>query len=193
MYWVDASGATWGLDARWTLLDGRLTLVGLDIRGFRGQADGTQEWLDGQPAELTQRVLRGIPISRVREETRGMKAAAALRNAQLVSQHAQSHPDMAEVLGTLVSDYTELAEAYTAKGKPRKRLPAASSGLLDQVARLYLAAVAAGDKAPARTIEPLLRDAGWPVNPPPSGRHQVRKWIQRARERGLIPPVNDTP
>lgn len=198
MVWADPSGATWHVTARWVLLDGRLTLVGLDIRGFRGElyAEGGPDWVDGQPTELTQRVLRGIPLTRLRETTRAQGAAASLRNADLTKELAQSYvgtkaeAQSAAFAAVLVEDYTRAAATWTAKGEPRRRLPAATDALLKRVATLYDEAIFGGHTTPAKTVEATLRAEGVPISDR-GGRDQVRKWIQRARERGLIPPVNE--
>lgn len=155
-----------------------MTMVGLDIH-----------CPDGQPVELNQRVLRGIPISYVRDATRKRSAAVAQDQAKRLTQLAQAGGTLpSELLAGEASYFADLATAYTAKGEPRRRLPTISPGLLDEVARLYLSAVNKdGDKTPAKTVEEALRAAGTPVR----GRDQVRKWIQRAREAGLIPPTTE--
>jgi len=137
----------WNVTAHWTQIDGRAVIVGIDIRGT-------------ESAEITQRVLRAIAISRVRDLTcpkpRGLPLAI----------HAAT-------------------SALTAAGHPRKRLPPVSDGLLRQVADLYAIAVRSGSKMPAKFVEEQLRAAGAAVSAT-GGRAQVRKWIQRARERELL-------
>jgi hypothetical protein len=91
--WVDESGATWNLTAYWAVVDGRATLAGLDIHSFIDRPSGgggsQRTAINDRPVELTQRVLRGIPISRVRETTREQAAAEALRMAAFFGRPAQ--------------------------------------------------------------------------------------------------------
>ena len=82
----------------------------------------------------------------------------------------------------------EVASQLTKGGSPRKRRPAASGDLLAQVAAYYNEAVALGSKTPVKYAEDRLRAAGAPVSSR-GGRVQVRKWVQRARQKGLIPPA----
>lgn len=188
--WTDSSAGQWRVIAHWSIVDGRATLVGLDVRSFHQvvERDGgicltRHRPLESELREVTQRVLRGIPIAAIRETTR----AAIVTEAQDMSS-----PERLRARGlpeSLTAHFDRRAQQYTAKGEPRKRTAPASSADLEEVARLYLAAVAAGDKTPAKTIENALRPTGR-INER-GGRDQVRKWIQRARERGLIPPVGE--
>jgi hypothetical protein len=187
MRWADGSGAQWDLTAHWAVIDGRATMVGLDVRSFDDPVD-PQPIGDG-PAEVTQKVLRAIPLTTVREATRSWGAARSLQNAAIMAGAVPPNEETAAALAEIVASFTATAASFTAKGVPRKRLPAAGSAELEAVAQLYLAAVASGDKTPAKSVEQALRSAGAKVNEV-GGRDQVRKWIQRARERGLIPPVS---
>lgn len=179
--WRDSTGHPWEITAHWAVVDGRATMVGLDIRSFRDAGSERRQLQDGL-GEVTQRVVRGLPLSQVREVTR----AALVQHAQLMTAHFTAPEDADEA-----ATFAEQTQVLTTKGEPRKRLPAATAALLEQVARLYLAAIAGGHKTPARVVEAQLREAGIPVSEQ-GGRDQVRKWIQRARERGLIPPVGET-
>jgi hypothetical protein len=90
------------------------------------------------------------------------------------------------VLGTYVDGITT---SLTAAGTPRQRRRPASDDHLRLVAALYAEALAAGQhRTPARYVEQQLRQRGVQVSAR-GGRDQVRKWIQRARERGFIPPA----
>jgi hypothetical protein len=149
----------------------------LDIRSFTTDQEGEPSSLSyagDSLREVTQRVVRGLPLAQIREEHRQRAISAAEYG---VKQLADEHPYMPQLLGAL-----------TAKGEPRKRAPSATDAELQHVANLYLAAVAAGHKTPAKTVEAALRAAGapWLSHDATSARNQVRKWIERARDRGLI-------
>lgn len=141
----------WNVTAHWANIDGRAVIVGIDIRGT-------------QPTEVTQRVLRAIAISQIRDSTHPTPKP---RDRQLA-----------------VPAITILTKA----GHPRRRMTPASEGLLQEVAALYALAVRSGSKTPARFVEERLKTAGMPLSTTGS-RAQVRKWIHRARERGLLPPT----
>lgn len=198
MEWIDPTGGRWEITAHWSsTAGGPPKLVGLDIRSFRARVELsggialTRHYAlgDDEPAELTQRAVRSVPISTVRETTRADILSEAQQYSTPDGVRQSSLPQLDDGGAFIARHFAEKAAAYTAKGEPRKRLPAAGAADLEVVARLYLAAVQSGDKTPARTLEAELRAAGWPINPPPHGRDQVRKYIQRARERDLIPPV----
>lgn len=57
--WTDSHGTTWRLACHWSIVAGRLTLVGLDVQSPAGA-----------PAEVDQRVLRSLPFAATREATR---------------------------------------------------------------------------------------------------------------------------
>ena len=187
-------GSPWHVTPHWAVVDGRATLVGLDIRSF------TEPWVEDaahpddvgdrprEPvdpslglAEVTQKVLRGVSIETVRN-----KSAAYLASAL---GELSASLDAAYKKPTALSLHAaEVASQLTKGGRPRKRRPAASDDLLSQVAVYYNKAVMAGNKTPVKYAEDNLRAAGAPVSPQ-GGRVQVRKWVQRARQRGLIPPA----
>lgn len=184
----------WHVTPHWAVVDGRATLVGLDIRSFvepwvedpahpDGGYEGPRQAVDPDHglAEVTQKVLRGVSIAAVRRESaahmaREMGALAASLDAAYKSPTALSR------------HATEVASQLTRGGTPRKRRPAASDDLLLRVAAYYNEAVAAGSKTPVKCAEERLRAAGVPVSAR-GGRVQVRKWVQRAREKGFIPPA----
>jgi hypothetical protein len=178
--WTHPTGQ-WMVTTHWALIRGRAVIVGLDIRSFRemGVSDDPAE--DRVPVgddltEVTQRVLRELPISKIRDAAR----ADMLRDAEVLSR-------------VLPDDtvYVERSEVLTAKGEPRKRRPKASEALLRHVAALYAEAAARGDKHPSKYVERELRKAGEPRLSTNGGRVLVRQWIRRARERGFltIPPA----
>lgn len=186
----------------WANVDGRAVIVGLDVRSF------TDVFSDVYPgpvpvgeelAEVSQRVIRGIPISRIRDLTReqlidaAWESMLAIRSAPLKPDG--SAPDESDFPVNLMSPdetvahdqhATEQISMLTAKGEPRKRLPPATEELLRRVAGLYTRAVASGDKAPAKYVEEKLREAGEPRLSSKGSRVQVRQWIRRARERGYL-------
>jgi hypothetical protein len=179
--WRDPTGGDWEITPHWAEVDGRAAIVGLDVRSFREfGSDGDRRPVGDKLAEVTQRVLRGLPFASAREETR---TRLLHESAALADYFTVDHDDG---LGSVIQ--AERTKTLTTRGEPRKRVPAASVDLLSEVARIYLAATASGDKTPAKFVEDRLREAGVPISER-GGRAQVRKWIQRARERGLIPPT----
>jgi len=104
-------------------------------------------------------------------------------------------PDMAQVFGDAAAEeYAARVAALTTKGRIRRRQPPADRELLEQVAVFYQQAQAdtVGRKTPAKYVEDRLRATGVPLSLGDS-RAQVRKWIQRARDGGLIPRLGETP
>jgi hypothetical protein len=184
-------GSPWQITPHWALVDGRAVIVGLDIRSFVEIEYDPEDpdSLSGQRvpvdpviglAEVTQQVLRSVSISHLRQES-AAHVAEGLR-AFSSSLTALAPPS---VLSDFASD---AAETLTASGQPRKRRSPASDALLTRVAEIYKAAVESGSKAPAAAVEDLLRAEGISISTK-GGRGQVRKWIQRARQKGLLPPV----
>jgi hypothetical protein len=178
--WPDETGP-WLIATHWAQVEGRAMIVGLDVRSFYDKElkDGSlvRVPVGGQWAEVTQRVLRGIHISQIRDLTRAhlrRDAESALFSPapQFVADHAQWA-------------YERLAR-LTAKGEPRKRRPPAGDDLLRRVAALYEHAVENGDTKPAKYVEDQLRDAGEQRLSTKGGRVLVRQWIRRARERGYL-------
>ncbi len=187
-------GSPWHVTPHWAMVDGRATLVGLDIRSFvepwiqdPGHPDGGYEGPrqavdpDRGLAEVTQKVLRGVSIAAVRRDSAAhlAKAMSALA-ASLDAAYPSTTP--------LSRHAAEIASQLTQSGTPRKRRPPASDDLLSRVAAYYSEAVAVGSKTPVKYAEERLRAAGYPVSAR-GGRVQVRKWVQRARQKGLIPPA----
>jgi len=154
--------------------------VGLDIRCFVEEYDKQGESLPRRPTqdrfvELTQQVLRGVSLSAVRAES---QAHLAERFASLA---ACSPSAVGEQAGTI-------AAALTAKGQPRKRREPARDGLLARVAELYNVALSSGSTTPVAYVEGRLRQEGVDISTR-GGRDQVRKWVQRAQQRGLLAPA----
>jgi len=188
-------GSPWHITPHWALVDGKAMMVGLDIRSFTepwvkdpddpldGGHEGPREPADPSLglAELTQAVLRGVSISAVRSSSAAHLAdVLGTFSAQLAAAFGS---------GTALGVRTgEVASQLTQGGSPRKRRPTASGDLLAQVAAYYNEAVALGSKTPVKYAEDRLRAAGAPVSSR-GGRVQVRKWVQRARQKGLIPPA----
>jgi len=187
-------GSPWHVTPHWAMVDGQTILVGLDIRSFvepwiqdPGHPDdgyqGPRQAVDPDHglAEVTQRVLRGVSIAAVRRESAAHLAQAmGALAASLDAAYPSTTP--------LSRHAAEIASQLTQSGTPRKRRPAASDDLLSQVGTYYNEAVAVGSKTPVKYAEERLRAAGAPVSAH-GGRVQVRKWVQRARQKGLIPPV----
>jgi hypothetical protein len=187
-------GSPWHVTPHWAMVDGRATLVGLDIRSFvepwiqdPGHPDGGYEGPrqavdpDGGLAEVTQKVLRGVSIAEVRRES-------AAHLAKAMSALAASLDAAYPSITPLSRHAAEIASELTRSGTPRKRRRPASDDLLSRVAAYYNEAVAVGSKTPVKYAEERLRVAGDPVSAR-GGRVQVRKWVQRARQKGLIPPA----
>lgn len=188
-------GSPWHITPHWAEVDGKVMMVGLDIRSFTvpwvlDPDDPFGEEHEGlrEPAvpslgfaEVTQAVLRGVPISAVRSESAGYLAKAL----GTVSAQVNAAFGRATALGVHAGD---VASQLTRGGSPRKRRPPADGGLLAQVALYYNEAVSLGSKTPVKYAEDRLRAAGVSVSAR-GGRVQVRKWVQRARQKGLIPPA----
>ena len=188
-------GSPWQITPHWAEVDGKAMMVGLDIRSFTTPwvQDPDDPFDEGEKgprepadpslglAELTQAVLRGVSISAVRNSSAAYLAdALGTVSAQLDAAHGP---------GTALGVHTgEIASQLTQGGSPRKRRPPASGDLLAQVAAYYNEANALGSKTPVKYAEDRLRAAGAPVSAR-GGRVQVRKWVQRARQKGLIPPA----
>lgn len=179
---VTDDDSPWHVIPHWALVDGRAMLVGLDIRCFIEEYDQDGEALPRRPVQeslvdLTQQVLRSVSLSAVRAESQTHLADKFTRLANACS------PDSA------LGDYTSnIAAALTATGRPRKRRAPAQEDLLTRVAQLYTAALSSGNSAaPVRYVEERLREDGIGISTR-GGRDQVRKWVQRARQRGLLPP-----
>lgn len=179
--WPDEDGP-WSITAHWAKIDGRLVIVGLDLRSFHDEdlGAGTTARLpiSDQLAEVTQRVLRGIPISSIRDRIRQQ----LVHKSEATMFAAARDEDLAEHGEWAADRLTEL----TAKGEPRQRRQPAGEDLLRQVAKLYEQALAQGDKMPAKFVEESLRAAGEPRLSTKGGRVLVRQWIRRARERGYL-------
>ena len=187
-------GSPWHITPHWALVDGKAIMVGLDIRSFTepwvedptdpdGGHEGPREPADPSLglAELTQKVLRGVSISVVRNESAAYLAdALGTVSTQVDAAFGPGKP--------LAVRTAEVASQLTQGGSPRKRRPAAGDDLLSRVAAFYNEAVAVGSRTPVRYAEDRLRAVGAPVSDR-GGRVQVRKWVQRARQKGLIPPV----
>ncbi len=174
----------WLVIPHWAFVDGRAMLVGIDIRCFVEEYTRDGEPLPLRPVtdqlvELTQQVLRGVSLSAVRRESQAYLAGKFASFADLADTGPDSHRGAA--------DYARaVAVALTAKGQPRKRRTPVHDDLLVRVAQLYTTALAAGSATPARYVEEHLRREGVEVSTRGGG-DQVRKWIQRARQRGLLP------
>jgi hypothetical protein len=180
--WPDDAGP-WEITAHWGQVNGRPVIVGLDVHSYAGQimrVDGSMEWrpVGDQLAEVTQGVLRGISITKIRDDTR----EALIRNSEALL--AVLPPEM-ELHAEWAADRLS---TLTAKGERRKRRPAAGEDTLRLVAALYTEAIGRGDKAPAKYVEDQLRERGEPRLSTKGGRVLVRQWIRRARERGYLPP-----
>jgi hypothetical protein len=192
--WPDDEGP-WLIAAHWAKVEGRPVIVGLDIRSYADE-HCVRYPVGDDLAEVTQRVLRGIPISAIRDATREQ----LIRNSEYlalglfsVPLNSDEEPPIARH-PELMEHAKRAAEALsmlTAKGEPRKRRQAASDELLRRVAALYAYAVGSGDKAPARYVEQQLRAAGEPrlSFDGDSARVLVRQWIRRARDRGYLDPA----
>jgi hypothetical protein len=198
--WPDEDGP-WQITAYWGMVDGRPAMVGLDVRSFTGSIDFEDEEIlfpvSDDLAEITQRVMRGISISHIREHTRTEIAMGLMDHYSAPNKEDGSPPDFDDfpVNHMDPADRASREEqfmALTAKGKPRQRRPAAGDAVLREVARLYELAVSTGDKMPAKFVEQRLREAGTDL-PAKGSRVLVRQWIRRSRERGYLtvrPPTN---
>ncbi|GAB4049685.1 hypothetical protein GCM10028775_19090 [Catellatospora paridis] len=178
---VESDDSPWHVIPHWALVDGKAKLVGIDIRCFVEECTPDGEEFPRRPVkdalvDLTQQVLRGISLSAVRAESQTY-IAARFKN-------------LAEVMPSCVaSEYIDsVGSAVSASGVPRKRRAPAGDQLLARVAHLYTVALSSGSRTPARDVEEQLRAEGAPVSAR-GGRDQVRKWIQRARQRDMLPPA----
>lgn len=189
-------GGNWEVAVDWARIDGRAVPVGLSIRSWTRDTDGTPIALPGGPTELTRELVRSLPFASLVEASR---------------QRAAGWANMADGPGSLLSDDERQAARRHAEqvdqrqryrqGRPRQHGPE----FYATVATLYMEAVRGGGK-PARqpavaVYERLVADPRFNRDFPSEGvtekvralrMAEVRKHIQRARRDGLIPPVSKT-
>jgi hypothetical protein len=104
-----------------------------------------------------------------------------LRDAEIKARVFSTSDDTTE----LAAKWAAQEAALTVKGEPRRRRPPGDRALLERVAALYTEAVHTGSTTPSTDVYERLVESGLHTTPT-----QVRKWVQRARERGLdIPPA----
>jgi hypothetical protein len=185
--WPDENGP-FLLTCHLARVNGRTTLVGLDIRSFTeggslapGDVDGEVSGPVPGPHGLTEvnhPVLRSL---------RGGEIAEAAR-ARLAAQVASA----AGAKGWDASVREAAARTFEVLTSPNRARPSgyrAASEQLQRVAELYLQAVAAGGdsaRRPSIYVHHGLTEDGLDVS-----LNTVRGQIHRARVKGLIPPAKD--
>jgi len=192
---LPTGGGNWEVTLDWARIDGRAVPIGLSIRSWTRDTDGTPIALPGGPTELTREMVRNLPLASLVEASR---------------QLAAGWVNMADGPGSLLSDDEREAARRHAeqvdqrqryrRGRPRQHGPE----FYAEVATLYLGAVKAGGelaRQPAVIVyEGLVADPRFPEFADDEGNEQVRvlrmaavrKHIQQARRDGLIPPVIKT-
>jgi hypothetical protein len=172
--WPDEDGP-YLLTCHLAHVDGRTLLVGLDVRSFTLDDDGTPTPGPAGLLEVNHPVLRSLRAGEIAE------AARARLAAMLGSQSGSDS----------WNEYVRAAAArkYQALTSPDRARPSGfrpASAQLERVAELYLQAIAAGGDAarrPSIYVHHALAEEGSNIS-----LNAVRGQIHRARTKGLIPP-----
>jgi hypothetical protein len=170
MLWPDPRKGPWLLTVTWGSVNGRVEVVGLEMRsakrsGRPGEEDPLEqrlgEWLPPtsrfddnptgrEPVPVSAEAWRSVPVGRIVDELR----AHAVRDRE----------DLEPFYG---------AEALRAWRRPRSR----TAATLEDVAAIYRQAWQAGDRKPTTAVAERLKIA----------HSTAAKRVQRAREAGLLP------
>ncbi len=174
--WPDADGP-FELTCHLARIDGRTTLVGLDLRSFHDH--------DAHPTpgphgllEVNHPVLRSLRAGEIAEAARARLAATLAATA---GSTAWDH--------SIRDAATRTYQTLTTPDRPHPTGMRPASGQLQQVAELYLQAVAAGGdsaRRPSIYVHQALTDQGQSVS-----LNTVRGQLHRARVKGLLPPTRE--
>lgn len=170
--WPDADGP-FLLTCHLARVDGRVLLVGLDVRSFRRVGHAGAEGGPQGLVEVNHPALRSLRAGEIAEAARAKLAAE-------LAAEARSRRGSA-------ADRERASAAYTALTSPSAPNPTGQrppSAQLERVAELYNASVAAGgDQArrPAIYVHQALTEDGMDIS-----LNAVRGQIHRARAKGLL-------
>ena len=172
--WPDQDGP-FLLTCHLARVEGRTVLVGLDIRSFTLDTDGTPTPGPAGLTEVNHPALRSLRAGEIAEAARAR--LAALLGAQTGS------PSWDTSVRTAAS---RTFQALTSPDRPRPTGFRPASAQLQRVAELYLQALAAGGESarkPSIYVHHALAEEGSDIT-----LNAVRGQIHRARTKGLIPP-----
>lgn len=173
--WPDADGPL-HLTCHLARVDGRTMLVGLDVRSFTLDRDGTPVPGPAGLVEVNHPSLRSLRAGEIAEAARATLAALLASTSTSRSVDKAARQAAARTVASL-----------TAPSRPRRSGPRPASSQLELVADLFNRAVAAGgDSAhrPSIYVHQALVEDGQDVT-----LNTVRGQIHRARVKGLIPPA----
>lgn len=172
--WPDADGP-FLLTCHLAHVDGRTQLVGLDVRSFTLDADGTPTPGPAGLVEVNHPALRSLRAGEIAEAARAR--LAALLGAQSGTASWDTYVRTAA---------SRKFAALTSPDRPRPTGQRPASAQLQRVAELFLQAIAAGGEAarkPSLYVHHALAEEGSDIT-----LNAVRGQIHRARVKGLIPP-----
>jgi hypothetical protein len=155
-------------------VNGRTTLVGLDVRSFTATDDGPVAGPQGL-AEVNHPVLRSLRAGEIAEAARARLAAV------LASHSGETWDERVQAVAKRKFD------SLTRPDRPRPTGFRPASAQLERVAELYLQAVAAGGdsaRRPSIYVHHALAEEGSEIT-----LNALRGQIHRARVKGLIPPA----
>lgn len=173
--WPQADGP-FTLTCHLARVDGRTMLVGLDVRCFAVDAEGTPIPGPAGLVEINHPALRSLRAGEIAEAARATLAALLATRSTSRSLDKDTRQAAARTYATL-----------TAPNRAQKR-PRPAGSQLERVAALFNQAVAAGGDAtrrPSIYVHQALVEDGQDVT-----LNTVRGQIHRARVKGLIPPAN---
>jgi hypothetical protein len=163
--WPDPATGPFRLRLAFGQVDGRVAVTAVELRGVA-------------PAQPWPTDLPGLPDAAVRA------ADIRLPLGQLLDTWTALTLSRARASRTLWPANEESVQRFERQeGVRRSGRPSLSAEFLRQVAEVYKAAVAAGDRAPALAVGKELR-----ANTPET----ARDWVHKARKRGFIPPSTRT-
>lgn len=170
---TEAVLAGWSVTTWWAPVDGRLEVVGVDLRSFVIDEDGAEPLEQGyQP--VTKRLLVGLPWQRLVDEGRRTLRWGAKYRAGKAKSKAQQRRELEAV---------RLAAA-AAKPKGRGgRPPTYSDEHYARVAQVYREALTDPVLAVKAALDPD------PPTGPGTGRATAAGWVRQARRRGLLEPA----
>lgn len=170
---TEAVLAGWSITTWWAPVDGRLEVVGVDLRSFVTDDDGAGPLEHGyQP--VTKRLLVGLPWQRLVDDGRRSLRWGAKYRAGKAKSKAQQRREL------------EVVRAAAAAAKPKGRggrPPMYSDEHYATVAQLYREALTEPVQAVKAALDPD------PDTGPGTGRARAASWVRQARRRGLLEPA----
>lgn len=174
--WPDETGP-FTLTCHLARVDGRTILVGVDVRSFTQNPDGTPRPGEAGLVEVNHPALRSLRAGEIAEAARAKLAALLATKAASRSLDKATREAAARTF-----------ESLTTPSRSRRSAPRAASSQLERVAELFNQAVAAGGdsgRRPSIYVHQALIEDGQDVT-----LNTVRGQIHRARVKGLIPAAN---